>query len=69
MFKDPDEMGNLDRPEFQRNLMKDEIDHLIAENPEFEEELENERHKWLEIGEEDNINPLSDYNTLLVTKM
>lgn len=71
MLNDQDEMGDLDRPAFQRNLTKDEIDRLIAENPELEEELENERHKWLEFGQEDedNINPLSDYNTLLVAKM
>ena len=78
MLRDPDgvlgfgeDMSNMDRPAFQRELNKDEIDKILAENPEIEEEFNNERQRWLEFGEEDpnNINPLSDYNTLLVSKM
>lgn len=68
---DQDDMGMIQPVAFQRNLTKEEIDQLIAENPELEEEFENERQRWLEFGEHDanNINPLSDYNTLLVSKM
>ncbi|CAI2369509.1 unnamed protein product [Moneuplotes crassus] len=77
-LKDPDgvlgindDMSDLDRPAFQRQLNKDEIDRILAENPEIADEFDNERQRWLEFGEEDNnnINPLSDYNTLLVSKM
>ena len=71
VFADQDDMSNMDRPFFQRNLTKDEIDKILRENPEIAEEFDNERQRWLEFGEEDpnNINPLSDYNTLLVSKM
>lgn len=76
MLRDPDgvfgaDMGEMDRPMFQRQLNKDEIDRILQENPEIADEFDNERQRWLEFGEEDpnNINPLSDYNTLLVAKM
>jgi len=78
MLKDPDgvlglqsDMSDMDRPTFQRSLNKDEIDRILAENPEIADEFDNERQRWLEFGEEDpnNINPLGDYNTLLVSKM
>ena len=68
---DNDGMSNMDRPIFQRNLTKDEIDRILKENPEIATEFNNERQRWLEFGEEDpnNINPLSDYNALLVSKL
>jgi hypothetical protein len=75
MLNDPDgvidDMSNLNRPAFQRELNMDEIQRILAENPEITEEFDNERQRWLEFGEEDpnNVNPLSDYNTLLVSKM
>lgn len=75
MLNDPDgvidDMSNLNRPAFQRELTKDEIERILAENPEIAQEFDNERQRWLEYGEEDpnNVNPLSDYNTLLVAKM
>jgi hypothetical protein len=64
-------MGNMGRPLFQRQLTKEEIEQILRENPEIAEDFNNERQKWLEMGEEDpnNINPLSDYNILLVSKM
>jgi hypothetical protein len=75
MLNDPDgvidDMSDLNRPAFQRELNMDEIQRILHENPEITEEFDNERQRWLEFGEEDpnNVNPISDYNTLLVSKM
>ena len=66
-----DGMSDIERPAFQRDLTKEDIERILRENPELAAEFDNERQRWLEFGEEDpnNINPLSDYNTLLISKM
>lgn len=66
-----DGMSDVERPAFQRDLTKEDIERILKDNPELAAEFDNERERWLELGEEDpnNINPLSDYNALLVSKM
>ena len=66
-----DGMSDVERPAFQRDLTREDIERILKDNPELVAEFDNERQRWLELGEEDpnNINPLSDYNALLVSKM